>query len=125
MKTTEIGRIGEEAVCTFLQKNGYKIVCRNYRISGGEIDIIAENNEYRVFVEVKTRKSSGAVKGIESVTSGQQKRIICTAINYDIEHESFLQPRYDIAGVVLKSGKVVSIDYLENAFDATGLDMIF
>lgn len=125
MKTTEIGRIGEDAVCIFLKEKGYKIVCKNYKISGGEIDIIAENNEYRVFVEVKTRKSSSAVKGIESVTPGQQKRIICTAINYDIEHESSLQPRYDIAGVVLKSGKVVSIDYLENAFDATGLDMIF
>lgn len=56
LKTTkQIGNSGEDLACKFLKKNGYQIVERNYRIRGGEIDIIAKDKETLVFVEVKTR----------------------------------------------------------------------
>ena len=60
MKTTEIGRLGETAVCRQLEQQGYSIVRRNFCVRGGEIDIIAENGEYLAFVEVKTRKPNRA-----------------------------------------------------------------
>ena len=55
MKTLEIGKIGEKASAKFLRKNRYKIIKKNLHISRYEIDIIAEDKEYIVFVEVKTR----------------------------------------------------------------------
>ena len=62
MNSTEIGRIGEEAVCEFLTSSGYEITNRNYRIKGGEIDIIAVDSEYIIFVEVKTRSPHSMVE---------------------------------------------------------------
>lgn len=58
--TTEMGRRGETAVCSYLMERGYKILTRNYRIRGGEIDIIAQKEEILAFVEVKTRKITDA-----------------------------------------------------------------
>ena len=46
-RTTEIGRLGETAVCRQLEQQGYSIVRRNFCVRGGEIDIIAENGEKR------------------------------------------------------------------------------
>ena len=52
----EIGKIGEDIVCSYLEKNNYKIICRNYRTKTGEIDIIARDiTKEIVFIEVKTR----------------------------------------------------------------------
>ena len=52
MSTKVVGDNGEDVACEFLKKQGYKILSRNYRIRGGEIDIIAQDKEYLVFVEV-------------------------------------------------------------------------
>ena len=46
MTKSEIGKLGEESVCTYLTERGYNIAARNYRIKGGEIDIVAENGDY-------------------------------------------------------------------------------
>ena len=50
----ELGNKGEEATCTFLMKQGYRIVCRNYWRKWGEIDIVATKEGILYFVEVKT-----------------------------------------------------------------------
>ena len=76
MKSSDIGKIGEELVCRYLIKRGYNIISRNYRIKGGEIDIIAENGDYLVFVEVKTRKPDGLTNGFDAVTKRKQRLII-------------------------------------------------
>ncbi|OIP84321.1 hypothetical protein AUK04_02505 [Candidatus Roizmanbacteria bacterium CG2_30_33_16] len=51
----EVGKIGENAACDYLQKQGYLIIERNFRSKGGEIDIIIQKSNKIVFVEVKTR----------------------------------------------------------------------
>ena len=51
MTKSEIGKLGEESVCTYLTERGYNIAARNYRIKGGEIDIVAENGDYIAFVD--------------------------------------------------------------------------
>ena len=53
--------MGESAVCRYLMQQGYTIRKRNYRIRGGEIDIIAQKGEILAFVEVKTRYVSETV----------------------------------------------------------------
>ena len=52
-----LGRAGEVKAAEFLKKKGYKIIKTNYKTYCGEIDIIANDGEYTVFVEVKTRTS--------------------------------------------------------------------
>ena len=53
--TTSIGRYGEEIACEYLESKKYKIINKNFYASHNEIDIIAENKQYIIFVEVKTR----------------------------------------------------------------------
>ena len=53
MTRSETGKLGEEKVCEYLTQLGYTIAARNFRIKGGEIDIIAEDGTYLAFVEVK------------------------------------------------------------------------
>ncbi len=52
-----LGRRGERAAEKYLRRNGYRIVARNFRAAGAEIDLVAMDGETLVFVEVKTRRS--------------------------------------------------------------------
>ena len=121
MTPSEAGRRGETAVCQYLLQRGYTIRKRNYRIRGGAIDIIAQKDEILAFVEVKSRRQSEGFP-LEYLSPQQQLRIVqyCAAENPDWA----LQPRYDAAAVVTERGQIVSIEYIENAFDASGLDAI-
>ena len=120
-----MGRIGEDAVCRWLEKAGYRIVCRNFCMRGGELDIIAENGEYLAFVEVKTRRLGSMTDGFSAVTPRKQTLLIRTAAAYLYAHPTTLQPRFDIAAVTTVRGAVQEISYLDNAFDTTGQDIIF
>ncbi len=110
----DIGDLGENAVCSYLIRKGFDILKQNYRIPGGEIDIIAKNDYYIIFVEVKTRKN--LVSAFESVTAAKMKFILRTAQRYIYDNEIDLQPRFDAAFVAAKDGIIESIDYIENAF---------
>ena len=64
MKSKATGRNGEMAAALFLKKKGYAIECMNYHSRFGEIDIIATDGSYTVFVEVKTRtQGAKSVRG--------------------------------------------------------------
>lgn len=125
MNKTETGRIGEDAVCVYLTNRGYSIAARNFRIKGGEIDIIAKNGDYIAFVEVKSRKSHSMTTGFEAVNKRKRGLIIKTAAEYCRRAPNMLQPRFDVAQVTIDSGNILGIDYIENAYDATGYDFFY
>lgn len=122
MTPAEIGKMGETAVCRYLEAQGYIIRNRNFRVRGGEIDIVAEKGEELCFVEVKTRKLDSMVGGMESVDVRKQKLLIRAAYAYcqsmDIDENAWFI-RYDIAEVTTWHDSIVNIDYLESAFDET------
>lgn len=82
MSTTSTGSQGENLACEYLKKQGYEIIERNFRIRGGEIDIVAQDEEYLVFVEVKTRYSHEYGLPIESITPWKVKHLLKTAKFY-------------------------------------------
>lgn len=82
MDNTKIGSKGEEIACKYLQKQGYKILERNYRIRGGEIDIVAKEGDSLVFIEVKTRWSHDFGLPVESMTSWKIRHLLKTARFY-------------------------------------------
>ncbi|OGE19646.1 YraN family protein [Candidatus Daviesbacteria bacterium RIFCSPLOWO2_02_FULL_41_8] len=82
MSNKDVGNSGEETACRYLQKQGYKILGRNYRIRGGEIDIVAKDKEALVFVEVKTRWSHEYGSPAESMTPWKIKFLLKTAKFY-------------------------------------------
>ena len=68
------GAFGEEWVARYLQKKGWEILERNYHSRYGEIDMIAVDGPYIVFVEVKTRSADSIAGPLEAVTPGKRKR---------------------------------------------------
>ena len=121
MNNRKIGNIGEDAVCEYLNQIGYEILARNYTIRGGEIDIIATLGNIIVFVEVKSRAKNAIITGFEAITKPKIMHILKAAEKYLNDTKCELQPRFDVASIELKNGTVISIDYLENAFDMSVL----
>ena len=71
----ELGKKGEALAVTFLNKNGYKILAKNYRFKKLELDIIAEYKNELIIVEVKTRASRYLAGPEVTVTKNKQKLI--------------------------------------------------
>lgn len=117
------GRLGEDAVCELLIKRGHEILARNFHKRCGEIDIISRCGGFVVFTEVKARKRGSLVSGLEAVGFRKQAKIVRTADLWLSEHDTGLQPRYDIAEVTLAGSipRVVGIVIYEDAFTADGI----
>lgn len=91
----------------------------NYSCRFGEIDLIAANRTYLVFVEVKLRKSDAVARAAEFVDFRKQKRIRTTAGLWLSQNETELQPRFDIVEIYAPDGentKKPLIHHLEDAF---------
>lgn len=125
--TTEIGRYGESVACFYLQSNKYKIVEQNYYASHNEIDIIAENKKYIIFVEVKTRSCNferDLTFGTPAmaVTQSKQRRTLAAAQAYLNEHPTKKTPRLDVIEIYLSKSRdgapseVLKINHIEDAF---------
>ncbi|MBQ1546328.1 MAG: YraN family protein [Clostridia bacterium] len=115
------GKIGEKYVCDYLIKNQCKIAAVNYSSRYGEIDIIAENKTWIIFVEVKTRTQGSMVGGFESITRSKIQKITKTAAYYLMAHPTSKQRRIDCAQVIVNSdNELVRIDYIKNAVLQTG-----
>ena len=110
------GRVGEDAVCAYLEKHGCSITARNYSSRYGEIDIIAENEVRIIFVEVKTRTVSSMAEGFESITAAKVRKFLTTVEDYLMKHNTEKQPRADCAKVTVDdANNVIKIDYIKNA----------
>ena len=110
-----IGKEFEKVACDYLRSLGYIILENNYIAHGGEIDVIAMDNNVMVFVEVKYRKDIRCGSPLEAVTTIKQKRISKAAEYYYTYHgaDKGLQCRFDVIGI-LGDG---TIKHIKNAFD--------
>lgn len=80
MKNTRIlGKLGENAAEKILEKNGHTVLCRNYCIKGGEIDLVTTKGKYLYFTEVKTRKISAGERPIEAIDDTKRMHISRTS----------------------------------------------
>ena len=104
----------------YLQKKHYKIVTVNYRCRYGEIDLIAANRKYLVFVEVKLRKNNRFANAYEFVDHYKQERLRTTAELYLSQNPTNLQPRFDVIEVYAPDGietEKPQIHHMEDAFE--------
>ena len=114
MNKAVTGKLGELAAGRYLRENGYEIITANYRCRLGEIDIIAKQNKYICFVEVKTRSENYKYAPADAVTFSKRKKIIAASHNVD------LQPRFDVVEVFVEKNQVAKINLITNAFDGEG-----
>ena len=122
MTTTELGRRGEEIASQALESQGYQVVEKNWRCRTGEIDIVARDGEYWVFVEVKLRSSDAFGTPEEAVTVAKQKRLLNTGMMYLAEHGlDEVEWRIDVVAITLAdSGKVHRLTIYQDAVRIDG-----
>lgn len=113
MLKREIGDKGEDRAVKELKKKGYKIIERNFNVPKiGEIDIIAKDRDYLVFVEVRLRKDAFHGTAAETVDIYKQRRIIKAARVYLKKNELCDVPaRFDVVSIT--DGE---LEIIKNAF---------
>jgi len=102
-----LGAEGEERACNWMLARGWRVLERNFRRRGGEIDIVAMDGATLVMAEVKTRsriheKFGG---GEQAVNSKKRRRIIKTTHKWMRAHSFFGQKRYDIIEWTVSEGR--------------------
>ena len=116
--TRSRGNDGEDFAADYYEKNGYRILCRNFKGSHGEIDIIAEKDAYIVFAEVKLRTVLSQ-KPAEAVDSEKMLHIVNTANEFLCEYRdntyiASLKTRFDVFEILAFDGKPKSYQLIEN-----------
>lgn len=113
----QLGAEGEKRAAQHITKLGYKIVEKNFRCKWGEIDLIAEHNEYLVFIEVKTRKGAGQINPLISLTRQKLKKLAYLGKFYLVTRKIVnKQPRFDVISLVEESPHRFVVEHIVNAF---------
>ncbi|MCX6333422.1 MAG: YraN family protein [Bacteroidia bacterium] len=114
----DLGKIGEDLATEHLKKSGYRILKRNWKSGKNEIDIIAENKDYIVFAEVKTRTEDLLIPVGDIVNREKQKSIIFCADKYINWYNISKECRFDVI-IIIMNGDSHRIDHIEDAFYPT------
>ena len=104
LEKKRLGRLGEDIACAHLEKEGYSVIARNYTVRGGEIDIVAVDGNFVVFVEVKCRKTDTFSKASASVDGKKIAHLVTAAERFLFEKAKDAavcgkQPRFDVIEV--------------------------
>ncbi len=114
MNKRTVGTAYEKLAGAYLEQQGYEILVYNFRCRMGEIDIIAKDGEYLVFVEVKYRRGNQTGSPLEAVHWKKQRIISRTASYYCVKHgySETMPCRFDVVGICGEEYTLV-----KNAFD--------
>ncbi|MBM3391682.1 MAG: YraN family protein [Betaproteobacteria bacterium] len=107
------GDAAEAQAADFLVRHGLRILARNYRCRGGEIDLVCRDGATLVFVEVRLRTNRGFGGAADSITPAKQRRIALAARHY-LAGKAMPACRFD---AVLLDGE--NIDWIRNAFETS------
>jgi putative endonuclease len=110
-----VGAAAEELAARHLQAHGLRIIERNFRVRGGEIDLIAQDGKNLVFVEVRLRSRADFGGAAASITARKQQRIILAARHY-LQTHGEQACRFDC--VLLDALDAKTVEWLKGAFSA-------
>lgn len=114
--TTEKGSLAEDHALFYLEKQGLKLISRNYRAKSGEVDLIMQDQEDVVFIEVKFRQNEDQLSILETVPKWKQSRVIRAATLFLLEKQWFDQVyvRFDVLGLIGENFEEMT--WIKNAF---------
>jgi putative endonuclease len=115
-----LGAVGEQFAADHLVRRGFRILERNYRTRGGELDIVAADRHRIVFCEVKCRIANRAGRDpLESIHPAKRTQVRRMAARWLVEraHGPARELRFDAIGVTLSlTGELLRLDHIEAAF---------
>ena len=94
-----LGQLGERRVARHYESAGYVVVDLNWRVRGGELDLVMTRGDEIVFCEVKTRGSGRFGSGFEAVDERKQRFLRRTAMSWLDAHGRHGRLRFDVATV--------------------------
>jgi len=114
----QVGEAGEELAVALLSAKGYRIIERNFRCKGGEVDIVARDGSTLVFVEVKTRRDLSYGPPQLAVTPFKQRQISKAALTWLARAKKpDAAARFDVVAITLLAGASPQVEHIVNAFD--------
>lgn len=111
----EVGVLGETLAAKYLTQKGYQIIDRNWRIRGGEIDLVAKIGQTIIFVEVKTR--TGTKFGLPEESVGFWKtNFLKRAAQFYLSQKLLINSNYriDVVAVEFEGHKLKRIEHIES-----------
>jgi putative endonuclease len=115
MKQAERGALAETLAAKYLEQRGLRVIERNFRVRGGEIDLVCTDRDSLVFVEVRLRSRSDFGGAAASIGVAKQRRIILAARHY-LAGKPEYPCRFD--AVLLEELDAKSIEWIRDAFAA-------
>ena len=112
---TSPGDLSERAAEGFLKRQGLKPIAKNFRCRGGEIDLIAYDQQVLVFIEVRMRQNLKFGSGAETVT-WQKQRKIQTAAQIYLQQQFQNKPPKCRFDVISMTGQPWQFEWIKNAF---------
>ena len=113
------GRRAEELAAAYLERNGLRVVARNWRRPEGELDLVADDGGTCVFVEVRSRTGVALGHPLESITVEKRRRVIRSARLYLSESPPPATGyRFDVVAVTFDpEGGEPDLVHIPNAFE--------
>ncbi len=108
------GDEGELIATKYLEDKGYVVIKNNFRCTFGEVDIIAKDKDFIVFIEVKYRTNKKFGMPVEAVNKKKQQKIRAVANYYILKNKIKSKVRIDVIGIL--SLDKVEINHITNAF---------
>lgn len=110
------GKLGEDFAVSYLKRQGFRILTRNFRIRGGEIDIVAVDKDTLVFIEVKTRSSNEFGTPLEAIGYYKLRSLIKTAEFFKLQHRNLPDlMRIDAVSVMLdRNNELIKVELVKN-----------
>ena len=113
------GQQAENLALAHLQSAGLKLLVRNWRGGGGELDLVMQEGPVLVFVEVRARSSARFGGAAASIDAAKQQRIVLAARHYLARLPQCPPCRFDVV-LVQGSGDAATLAWWPAAFDASG-----
>ncbi|HSR41754.1 MAG TPA: YraN family protein [Longimicrobiales bacterium] len=112
----ELGRWAETLAATYLRRQGWRVLHRNWRFHHKELDLVVERGGLVAFVEVKARASGGWGHALQAITAAKRRDLAVAARGWIAEHgRPFHSFRFD-AVVVVRGPSGTRVEHVEDAW---------
>jgi putative endonuclease len=113
------GQLGEDLARQYLEAQGLRYLSRNWQSKFGEIDLIMQDGEVRVFVEVRLRSQTTFGSGLDTVSWQKQRKLIRTAKFYQQKNRYWGDLRFDVISITYLADTPPEIIHVPSAFMAS------
>ncbi len=113
-----LGELAEARALELLRRDGLRLLARNFRARGGELDLVMLDSGCVVFVEVRCRSCARFSTPARTVDRHKQRRIIRTAALFLARHAAYAHcaVRFDVVGIIDPASPTPRCEWLRDAF---------